>query len=206
MSNVDSFADEVQAHRKPAHEVLPLFINRWSPRSMTGEPIADGDFLALFEAARWAPSSYNNQPWRFITARRDDAETFAKFADLLVPGNREWAKEAAVLVVVASRTTFEHSGKPSITHAYDTGAAWENLALEAARRGLVAHGMQGFDYARAKSELGVPDGFEVQAMIAIGKRGPRERLSERTRAMEQPNDRKPLRETVFRGAFGRPLE
>ena len=206
MSSVDSLTDEVRAHRKPAHDVLPLLVNRWSPRSMTGETLQDEEFLALFEAARWAPSSFNNQPWRFIVARRQDAADFAKFADLLVPGNREWAKEAAALVVVVSRTTFEYNNKPSITHAFDTGAAWENLALEACRRGLVAHGMQGFDYARAKTDLGVPDGYEVHAMLAIGKRGPREKLPEKPRAAEQPNDRKPLREILFNGAFGRPME
>src|ERR1041384_394260 len=175
MSNVDALTDESRAHRKPGHDVLPLFINRWSPRSMTGEAIADGDFLALFEAARWAPSSFNAQPWRFITARRQDAETFAKFVSLLAPGNKDWAKDAAVLVVVVTRQTFERNNKPSVTHAFDAGAAWENLALEATRRGLVTHGMEGFDYARAKTELGVPDEFEVNAMIAIGKRGPREK-------------------------------
>ena len=206
MSNVDALTDESKAHRKPGHDVLPLFINRWSPRSMTGEAIADGDFLALFEAARWAPSSFNAQPWRFITARRQDAETFAKFVSLLAPGNKDWAKDAAVLVVVVTRQTFERNNKPSVTHAFDAGAAWENLALEATRRGLVTHGMEGFDYARAKTELGVPDEFEVNAMIAIGKRGPREKLPEKVRAMEQPNDRKPLREILFNGAFGRSIE
>ena len=206
MSNVDSLTDEARAHRKPGHDVLPLFVNRWSPRSMTGEPISDGDFLALFEAARWAPSSFNAQPWRFIVARRQDSATFAKFVDLLAPANQEWAKDAAVLVVVVSRKTFERNNKPSITHAFDAGAAWENLALEATRRGLVTHGMEGFDYGRAKTELGIPDDFEVNAMIAIGKRGPKEKLSERTRAMEQPNDRKPLKEILFQGAFGRAIE
>lgn len=93
--------------------------------------------------------------------------------------------------------------KPSVTHAFDAGAAWENLALEATRRGLVAHGMQGFDYARAKSELLIPEGFEVHAMIAIGRRGPAQDLPEKSRAGEQPNSRRPLREIVFEGGFGR---
>lgn len=90
-----------------------------------------------------------------------------------------------------------------MTHAFDAGAAWENLALEATRRGLVAHGMQGFDYARAKSELLIPEGFEVHAMIAIGRRGPAQDLPEKSRAGEQPNSRRPLREIVFEGGFGR---
>jgi nitroreductase len=107
---------------------------------------------------------------------------------------------------VASRTRFEYNDKPSITHAFDTGAAWENLALEAARRELVAHGMEGFDYARAKTELSIPDGFEVHAMIAIGRRAPAENLPEKYRAMERPNSRRPLSEIVFEGAFGRSVQ
>jgi len=172
---------------------------------MTGEALSDEELFPLFEAARWAPSSFNGQLWRFIVGRRQNADEFSKFLDLLVPGNRVWAQNAAVLIVVTSRTRFEYNNKPSITHAFDAGAAWENLALEASRRELVAHGMEGFDYAQAKVELSIPDDFDVHAMIAIGRRAPAENLPEKYRAMEHPNSRRPLREMVFEGAFGKPL-
>lgn len=203
---VHSPTDEVRTHRKANYDILPLFLNRWSPRSMTGETLRDEELLPLFEAARWAPSSFNSQLWRFIIARRQYREEFDKFAGLLVPANVAWAEAAAALVVVIARKSFERNNHPSITHAFDAGAAWENLALEAARRGIVAHGMEGFDYARARTELGVPEDFDVLAMIAIGKRAPKEQLPEKYRAMEEPNDRRPLREIVFDGAFGHAIE
>jgi len=152
--------------------VLPLFVNRWSPRSLTGESIPDEELLALFEAARWAPSSYNNKPWRFILARRENHQDFERLYGLLVATNQVWAKNAAALVIIISRKRFERNDKPSITHAFDTGAAWQNLALEAARRGLVAHGMQGFDYERAhgveysRGIRGAGDGGHRQARPA----------------------------------------
>ncbi len=201
----DAVTEEVQANRKSNYEIAPLLLGRWSPRSMTGEPLPDAELFPLFEAARWAPSSFNAQLWRFIVARRQKPDDFLKFVGLLVPGNRVWAQNAAALVVVASRTRFEYSDKPSITHAFDAGAAWENLAIEASRRQLVAHGMEGFDYARAKIELSIPDDFDVHAMIAIGHRAPAENLPEKYRAAEHPNGRRSLQEIVFEGTFGRSL-
>lgn len=192
--------------RKADYDITPLLLNRWSPRSMTGEPLPDDELFALFEAARWAPSSYNAQLWRFIIARRQETDTFERFVNLLTPNNQVWAKNAAALGVIASRTHFEHNEKPSVTHAFDTGAAWENLALEASRRGLVAHGMQGFDYQRAQSELHIPAEFDVHAMVAIGRRGPPEKLPEKLQAVEKPNDRRPLREILFNGTFGQTFE
>ena len=120
---------------------------------------------------------------------------------LLVEGNKRWASNAAVLVVVVSRKNFEYNDQYSITHQYDAGAAWENLALQASLKGLVAHGMQGFDYERARKELDVPDNFDVMAMIAIGKRGSKDKLPEDLQKKELPNDRKPLNEIVMEGMF-----
>jgi len=197
--------DEVASRRKADYEILPLLLNRWSPRSMTGEAMSDDELFPLFEAARWAPSSYNAQLWRFIIARRQDAGSFDAFLNLLQPANQAWARDAAALVTVVSRRNFENNDRPAITHVFDAGAAWENLALEAARRGLVAHGMQGFDYARAARELGVPPDYDVLAMIAIGKRGPLEKLPDEVRQREHPNTRRPLKEIVFEGHFGREL-
>ena len=198
----EELADEVRANRKPNYESSPLLLNRWSPRSMTGEPLADDELFPLFEAARWAPSSFNSQLWRFILGRRQHPQEFNQFMSLVVPGNRAWAQNAAALVVVVSRTRFEFNDRQSVTHAFDAGAAWENLAIEAGRRGLVAHGMEGFDYARAKTELSVPDDFEVHAMLAVGRRAPADDLPDKYRASEHPNLRRPLHEIVFEGRFG----
>lgn len=186
--------------RKPTFPINHLLLNRWSPRSMTGEKMDDETIMSLFEAARWAPSSYNNQPWRFIYAKRNTSHWDRLFG-LVAEANKVWAKNAALLVVVASNKHFDINGKYSITHQYDAGAAWENLALEASARDLVAHGMQGFDYERARADLGIPDSFDVMAMIAIGKRGPKENLPMNLQEKEGPNGRKPLREIAMEGRF-----
>jgi len=186
--------------RQPTFPINSLLLNRWSPRSMTGEEMDDDTMMSLFEAARWAPSSYNNQPWRFIYAKRN-SPYWNRLFDLAAEPNKVWAKNAALIVVVVSNKHFDINGKYSITHQYDAGAAWENLALEASARGLVAHGMQGFDYERARADLGIPDSFDVMAMIAIGKRGPKENLPTNLQEKEVPNGRKPLTEIVMEGHF-----
>ena len=167
---------------------------------MTGEELTDEVLMSLFEAARWAPSSYNNQPWRFIYAKRS-TEHWDRLFNLLVEGNKVWAKNAAALVVIIARKNFENNEKPARTNQFDTGAAWENLALEATFRELVVHGMQGFDYERARKDLEVPDNFDVVAMIAIGKRGSKDQLPPQLQEREYPNDRKPLKEIVMEGQF-----
>ena len=181
----------------PCNELFP---KRWSPRAMSGEEISDSDLMTLFEAARWAPSSYNNQSWRFIYAKRG-TENWHKFFNLLVGPNQVWCKNAAVLIVTVSKKTFDHNEKPSITHSFDAGAAWENLALQATFSGLLAHGMQGFDYEKAKAELNIPENYNVEMMIAVGKPGKKEDLPENLQAMEVPNERKKLNEIVMEGSF-----
>ena len=126
-----------------------------------------------------------------------------KLFDLLVEPNKAWAKDAALLVVVVSSKNFEYSGKFSITHQYDTGDALENLALEASSMGLVAHSMQGFDYVKSRENMDFPDSFDDMAMIAIGKRGPKENLPKELQDKEFPNGRKPLMEVVMEGSFRR---
>jgi nitroreductase len=185
--------------RRSAYPIDSLFIDRWSPRALSGEALAPEQLMTLFEAARWAPSSNNNQPWRMLYAPRNSAH-WPLFLGLLNERNQSWAGNAAALVLFISRTTFD-DGRPAVTHAFDTGAAWENLALQASLLGLIAHGMQGFDYERARRELKVPETFEVNAMIAIGKAGDPALLPEAMRAREQPNDRRPLKETVCEGPF-----
>jgi len=186
--------------RKVENNINPLFVNRWSPRAMSGEEISHDDLMGLFEAARWAPSSYNNQPWRFIYAMRN-TDHWQRLFSLLIDWNKIWAQNAAVIVAVISRKNFEFNEKPAITHQFDAGAAWENLALEATTRGLVTHGMQGFDYNEARKALQVPDSFDVMAMIAIGKLGQKEDLPSDLQEREYPSDRKPLKEIVMEGKF-----
>jgi nitroreductase len=177
-----------------------LFLDRWSPRAMSGEGVTDEELMTLFEAARWAPSSYNNQPWRILYARRETGQ-WPAFFSLLVEGNQAWAKDAAALLLFVSKETFDFNGKPYPTHSFDTGAAWENLALQATMLGLVTHGMQGFDYERARSELNIPEGFRVEAMIAVGRPGDPAQLPEGLRAREAPSGRKSLAEITCEGAF-----
>jgi len=188
------------AHRSSEYGVDDLFLRRWSPRAMSGEAIPREQLMRLFEAAKWAPSSYNGQPWRFVYATRD-SDRWDAFFDLMVEFNRSWCKNAAALVVICARTTFEWNGKPAETHAFDAGAAWMSLALQGARDGLVVHGMQGFDYDRAATVVGLPDEHAVLAMCAIGRPGDVDDLPEGAREKEAVNDRKPLGEVVFEGRF-----
>ncbi len=189
----------IKDFRKPQYEVDDIFINRWSPRAMSAEEIDEATLMSLFEAAHWAPSSNNNQPWRFIYARRNSSH-WETFFNLLAESNRIWAKNAAVLIVVISRKTFDN-GKPSITHSYDAGAAWGSLALMGSLQGLVVHGMQGFDYEKAKQALGVPDDYTVEAMIAVGRKGRKEDLPSFLQEREFPSARKSIAEIAFEGHF-----
>ncbi len=186
--------------RKADFPIEQLLLDRWSPRAMSGEEISREELMRLFEAARWAPSSFNTQQWRALYARRE-GEHWPVFLDLLVEGNKSWAKNAAALVLFISRKTFDHDSEPSRTHSYDTGAAWENFALQGWRQGLVVHGMEGFDYERARVELRIPDEFQVEAMAAVGKPGPKELLPEKLRERESPNDRRKVSESIFEGPF-----
>jgi nitroreductase len=195
ISNISDF-------RKPGHEIFPIFINRWSPRAMSGEEISNDELMRLFEAARWAPSSNNNQPWRFLYAKRN-TEHWERFFNILTPGNQRWCKNAAILVIVVSKTTFDFNNKPARTHSYDSGAAWVSLAFQGSFMGLEVHGMQGFNYDLAKTELMVSDEFQVEAMIAIGRPGNKEDLPPALQEREFPSDRKKLEDIIFEGGFGR---
>lgn len=186
--------------RTADHPIDNLFLDRWSPRAMTGEAIPQEELVVLFEAARWAPSSYNNQPWRILYAGRD-SKHWAIFFGLLVEFNQSWAKDAGALVLFISRTHFDFNGEPSVTHSFDTGAAWENLALQGWLKGLVVHGMQGFDYDRARAALNIPEGFQVEAMAAIGRPADPASLSDELREKEKPSDRRELEKTICEGPF-----
>lgn len=187
-------------NRKSTYDIQPLLLSRVSWRAFSEDRLTEEELMSLFEAARWAPSSYNNQPWRFVYARRGEPEWNSLF-DFLVDFNKSWTKNADTLVLVVSKNNFEHNNKPSPTARFDTGAAWMNLALEAHARNIVAHGMQGFDYEAIKNKLGIPDEFTIEAMIAIGKPGDKENLPEDIRNKEIPSDRKPLKEIISHGHF-----
>ncbi len=176
-----------------------VFIERWSPRAMAGKAICDQDLMALFEAARWAPSSYNEQPWRFIYAKRG-TPAWDRLFNLLVPFNQEWCKNGAALVVMISKKTASRGGLNQL-HSFDTGSAWENLALQGSFKGLVVHGMGGFDYEKARAVLGIPSDYAVEAMCVIGHPAPADVLPDYLREMEKPSDRKSLDQIVAEGSF-----
>lgn len=191
-------------HRKAEHPIEPLLLRRWSPRAMSGEPISDEEMLALFEAARWAPSTYNEQEWRFLYARRDTPQWPLLF-DLLAEGNRLWCQRAAMLVVILAHKVFQRNGKSNPVHLFDCGCAFENLALQGMSMGLVVHGMQGFDFDKARTVLGVPEDYAVAAMFAVGRPGDPAQLPETLREREIPSGRKLVSELICEGpfAFGR---
>lgn len=188
------------AVRSADHPILPLFLRRWSPRALSGQPLDQSDLDSLLEAARWAPSTYNEQEWRFLYGHRDTRQ-FALFFDLLFEANQAWCKNAAVLVLVCSHQVFSRNGKPNPVHTFDAGAAFENLCLQAAEMDLVAHGMAGFDQEKARRDLAVPEDFSIDAMIALGHPGNPDDLPEEVRKMEQPSGRKPLAEIACAGRF-----
>lgn len=187
-------------NREIEHDIDSIFPNRWSPRAMSGDPISKEDLLELIEAARWAPSCFNEQPWRFVYALKG-SEEWSTFLNFLFSSNKEWCVNAAAFVVIISKRSFDLNGRPNHSHSFDAGAAWENLALQGSMKGLVVHGMAGFDHDSAKLELGVPDDFDVEAMVAIGKPGEIEVLSQKLREKEFPSDRKKVEEFAFEGKY-----
>ena len=186
--------------RKSDTKVEKLFLDRWSPRSMSSEKITKAELMTLFEAARWAPSCYNEQPWRFIYALRETPQWKPLF-DLMVEFNQNWVKNAAALVLVLSRNTSTHNGAPFATHSFDTGAAWGSFALQGTASGLVVHGMAGFDYDKARTALKIPDHYTVECMVAVGKPDDKSKLPGGLAEKEVPSQRKPLSEIAFEGTL-----
>ncbi|SEN44904.1 Nitroreductase family protein [Gemmobacter aquatilis] len=190
--------------RTPLHPVDPLFLNRWSSRAFATDAITETELLSLIEAARWAPSASNLQPWRFAYALRGDAG-FAALAATLAAGNALWAPQAAALVAIASKETMLPAGAEAEVvnpaHAFDAGAAWVSLAYQAHHSGWVAHAMGGFDRVAAAEALHLPAGHVLHAVIAIGRRGDAAVLPEALQAREQPSQRLPLDRIATRGQF-----
>jgi len=187
-------------NRVPDAAVNPMFLDRWSPRAFDPTPLPEEDVASLFEAARWAPSCFNEQPWMFLYGTSEEEKD--TFLEILVEKNRLWAHNAPVLAILFARRTFAHGGRPNRWAGLDCGSAWVSLALQARMMGLYAHGMAGFSQKKAYDLLNVPEEkYEAMCAIAIGAYGDRDALPAEMLEMEQPNDRKPLAEVAVKGKF-----
>ena len=203
MSTSPDTPPHATADRQAHHPVDPLFTRRWSPRAYDRSVIPDADLHTIFEAARWAPSAFNAQPWRFLYAKRESPD-WDRFLSLLVPFNQAWAQNASVLLYICSDTLMEMKPgqtSPSHTHSFDAGAAWASMALQASLLGYHGHGMAGVEWDRVREELKVPERFRVDAACVFGKTGSLDVLDEKLRAREVPSDRKPVTDFAFAGDF-----
>ena len=191
-------------NRRADHPIEPLFIARWSPRAFTDAAVGEDQMMQLFEAARWAPSSMNVQPWRFLYAHRGTPD-FERMVGVLMPGNQAWAKHAAVLMLCLSHRHLPappgNDPKPSHSHSFDAGSAWMSLALQASRLGLATHGMGGVDFPAAATEFAVPDDYRIECAIAVGHPGDKASLPDPLRKREAPSGRKPVADFASRGNF-----
>jgi nitroreductase len=191
--------------RTPIHDLLAA---RWSGRAYdVNKPVTQEQVIALLEAARWAPSCFGDQPWRFVVWNRsEDAASWQRAFECLVPGNQDWVKNAQVLLLVTADTLFNHNGKPNRWGQYDTGAAAENLCLQAEAMGMMAHQMGGFDADKARSEFGVPEQYIPMAMIAVGYPADPATFNDEVRERElAPRKRRELGELFFAGAWDKPV-
>ncbi|HWZ98517.1 MAG TPA: nitroreductase family protein [Candidatus Dormibacteraeota bacterium] len=189
------------------YPVQELIKNRWSPRAFSDKPVSPEVLQSLFEAARWAPSSNNEQPWAYIVATKDDTENFEKSLGTLIEFNANWAKRASVLVIAVAELAFAKNNAANRNAQYDVGAASLQLALEATARGLVVHQMAGFDPETAKEAYNIPQGWEPIAAMAIGYPGDASSLPEPYQTREKaPRTRKRIREFVMSGQWGHTAE
>ena len=190
--------------RAVSRPVEPLFLDRWSPRAFDSSAIPQDDLDTIFDAARWAPSAFNYQPWRLLYATRDSAD-WGHFLGVLLPFNQSWVQNASALIFILSDMLIAARGaedfKPSYSHSFDAGAAWALLALQATRMGYYSHAMTGVDFDRARMELGVPDRFRIEAAVAIGRIADKAILTEALQAREVPSGRKDISEFVTAGNF-----
>jgi nitroreductase len=190
-------SDQEKSGRVASAPVEGLIIGRWSPRSFSSEPLSDSEVASLFEGARWAPSSFNRQPWLFLY--ETDGPDRPLFDSVLMPGNRAWAEKAPLVGFIYANTRTPDGREPR-TAQFDTGAAWMALALQARALGLYTHAMAGIDMQAAHDRLGVDaEHYTVMCGFAAGRIGPPDALPGELREREQPNDRKPLADIAHRG-------
>lgn len=188
----------------PDHPIHNLLTARWSPYAFDDRPVSDADLCAVFEAARWAPSSYNEQPWSYIVAKRENPEEFQELLSCLVEANQVWAKAAPVLALGIVRLRFVRNDKPNRAAVHDLGLAAGNLLVEATARGLSVHQMIGIVPEKAREVYEIPEGSEAWTGLAIGYPGDPNRLPEPLKERHlAPRQRKPLREFVFSGKWGK---
>lgn len=193
--------------QKPAitqQAIHELLANRWSGRAYdAGKAVSQEQVVSLLEAARWAPSCFGDQPWRYVFCNKaDNMQAWQAAFDCLVPGNQGWAVNAPVLLLICADTLFGHNDKPNKWAAYDTGAATENLCLQATALGLMAHQMGGFDADKARTTFKVPERYQILAMVTVGYQAAIEGLSEEDKAREvATRSRKPLDELFFNGVW-----
>lgn len=190
--------------RKAEYPVASVFLDRWSSRAYTGEPVPEQDLLTILDAAHWAPSAFNSQPWRFVYAIKG-TESFDALLALLNDFNRSWASNAGALVIVLSKTHMLPPGAseevPSYSHTLDAGAAWGSAALQATMLGYAAHGMTGIHLDKIAEALGVPAGYRPELAFSVGKRGDASQLPEMLASREGPSPRRPVSEIAFEGRF-----
>lgn len=197
-------ASAITAPRQTDHPIDPIFLERWSPRAFDGRNMPAADLLTLIEAARWAPSAFNLQPWRFLYALRSDRH-WPDFLELLDSFNRAWAQQASALVFLLSDSLMfsetPAKTKPSRCHSFDAGASWAQLALQATKMGYQAHGMAGINYEMARDRLQVPEQFRIEIAIAVGRPADASILPGELRDREFPSPRRPIDELAFAGRY-----
>ncbi len=187
-----------------SHHISEIIAKRWSPRAFLSKPIEQDKIMSLFEAARWAPSAYNEQPWRFITATSDDSYQYTKMLSCLVDANQAWAKNAPLLIILVVKKNFDFNGKPNRWAMHDCGLALENLLLQTVELGLAAHPMAGFSVDAVKNGYSVPDEYEPLTAIAVGYPGEPDMLEGELAERERDQRvRKELSDLVFNGKWGK---
>ena len=188
------------------HPIHPLLRDRWSPRAFAGKPMPKDQLARLLEAARWAPSSYNEQPWAFLVATKDDPAEFQKLLGCLIEFNQGWAKAASVLIITVAHRTFEKNGKDNPHAGHDVGLAMANLTVQATSEGLVVHQMAGILPDEARKVYGIPAGWDALTGVAIGYPGDPASLPDMLREKETaPRSRKPSASFVFSVGWGKPV-
>lgn len=198
VDNQTGLTPEVEANRKADYPVHSLFLNRWSSRAFEEKEVTKETLYTILEAARWAPSSSNLQPWRFIVAHTEEQKQ--KFQSFIKPNNRLWTDHAPVLLLIVSNK-FRQDGEPSGAHAFDAGAAWASIAFQAHLLGLATRAVGGYEREQAREVLQIPAEYELHAVIALGYRGAPETLPEDFQQRELPNGRRALNESIIEGSF-----
>jgi nitroreductase len=189
----------------PIHDIIA---NRWSPRAYdANKAVSQTQIISLLEAARWAPSCFGDEPWRFIVwDKNQDAAAWEKAFDCIVPGNQTWAKDAPVLILICANTLFSHNQKPNRWANYDTGAAAVSLCLQATSMGLATHQMGGFDGEKARAAFGIPEQIEMMSMLAVGYAADADTLSDELKEREiAPRKRRSLAELFYEGVWNQPI-